>query len=136
MLYLTAPMSPVRPLRGVWTEEGMAVFDPDDPLQASELVGLDELSVLGEWHGRVHPAACLTVEPSKSWHIQTWAQVAGQQYQHVMAQRRLVERLSKVGIRRHPEPYVMGRDDQPNMVELALILSYEELDRLLRRAGV
>ena len=131
VVYLDNPKTPLRPLRGMWTGTEMEVHDPDDPLDFPEPVPLTDLTVLGVWNRAAHPS----VGGRGNFPGLTWAQLAADQHRHVQSQRLLVERLGKVGIRRTAEPYIHGRSDQANAVELGLILTYTELDLLLRRGG-
>lgn len=64
----------------------------------------------------------------------TWAQLAEQTYRHVLAQRQLAERLTKLGIPRPGQHYAgMGGTESGDWGghEGDLHLGHEELDRLL-----
>lgn len=65
----------------------------------------------------------------------TWQGLAKHAYGEVLRQRALVRRLAKLGIVREPEPYVLG-PDSPNAIDRSVLLNYDELDLLLRAAGV
>lgn len=129
-------VSPLRPLRARLirgeSEDCLRVFDPGKGFnheQAgfgdhNEEHARERYYLLGRWD-----------EPVTGHLDMTWQGLAKHAFGEVLRQRDLVQRLAKLGIVREPEPYILG-PGSPNAIDRSVLLNYDELDLLLRAAGV
>ena len=135
VMHNDSPHSPLRPMRAevVVGESGahlLRVFNPDAGLANVEgwatysAYRAGRFKLLGRWDERADGDLEMT-----------WQGLAKHAYGEVLRQRDLVQRLAKLGIVREPEPYVLGQD-APNAIDRSVLLNYDELDLLLRTAGV
>lgn len=108
-------------------EKWFKVWSPDSDI--TSLHRVSQVHVLGEWD---HPVPKIEEFDSLSM---TWCQLATHLFGEVLRHNNLVERLDKIGIHRAAEPYLIT-PDTPSAFYRNLTLNYDELDKLLTKAGL
>lgn len=106
----------------------LQVWRSDDDIPTLYLAS--KVHVLGQWDDR--PSG--PVLDSPLYHPMTWRQIAAHAYGEVLRHNELVDRLAKLGIERQKEPYLVT-PETPSALYRSLTLNYDELDKLLTKAG-
>lgn len=108
-------------------EKWLLVWTPDDDIPA--LHRAKQVHVLGEWDHLVPNTG-----EFQNWPL-TWRQLSAHLFGEVLRHNSLVQRLDRIGIHRAAEPYLIT-PDTPSAFYRNLTLNYEELDKLLTKAGL